>query len=59
MLQQLGEVLLIFFVTYEWNQKLVLNYTWLERLVRDEHFSLLGPFIIIVENEGLFTRPDH
>ncbi len=34
------------FVNYEWAQEArVLNYTWLERLSRDKHSSLLGPFI--------------
>jgi hypothetical protein len=56
----------IFFITYEWYQYArVLNYTKLERLASDKHFSLLGPFISYKENEvflidlrGL-TQPYH
>jgi hypothetical protein len=39
------------FVTYEWAQKArVLQYTRLERLARDKHSILLGPFIGYIEN---------
>jgi hypothetical protein len=44
----------IFFVTYDWAQQaLVLHYTGLERLARDKHFKLLGPFVSYEENEVL------
>ncbi len=35
----------IFFVTYECGKKLVLDYTWLERLSRDKLSSLVGAFV--------------
>ncbi len=41
----------IFFVTCEWVQQArVLQYTRLERLARDKHSSLLGPFVSYEEN---------
>jgi hypothetical protein len=46
---------LIFFVTYHWTQQArVLHYTRLERLARDKHSSLLGPFVSYEENEVLW-----
>ncbi len=45
---------LLFFATYEWAQKVrVLHYTVLERLARDNHSSLLDPFVICKENKVL------
>jgi hypothetical protein len=41
----------IFFVTYDWAQQArMLDYTWLEKLARDEHSSFLGPFISFEES---------
>jgi hypothetical protein len=38
--------LIIFFITYEWVQYVkVLQFNKLERLVRDKHFILWGPFV--------------
>jgi hypothetical protein len=31
----------------------VIHYTWLERLARDKHFHILGPFVKYDENEVL------
>jgi hypothetical protein len=44
----------IFFLTYELAKYArVLNYTELERLTRDKHTSLLGPFLSYKDNEVL------
>ncbi len=42
----------ILFVTYEWDLRLVLLYTRLERLGRLIHSSLMCPFITNIQNEG-------
>jgi len=48
---------LIFFVTYKWVQKAkVLYYTWLERLARDKHCSLLGLLVNYEENGMLCNQ---
>jgi hypothetical protein len=44
----------IFFVTYEWAQQArVFHYIKLERLAKDEHSSLLCPFVSYKENKVL------
>jgi hypothetical protein len=43
-----------FFTIYEWAQYArVLHITWLERLYRNKHSSLLGPFVSYNENKVL------
>jgi hypothetical protein len=45
------------FVTYKLTQKArALNYSWLEKLVREEHSSLLEQFISYEDNEVLWIR---
>jgi hypothetical protein len=48
----------IFSASNKWAQlAIVLHYTWLKRLARDKHSSLLGPFVIYKENKVLRIRP--
>jgi hypothetical protein len=48
----------IFFATYKWAQQArVLDYTRLEILAMDKHYSLLGSFSIYKENEVLWIGP--
>ncbi len=45
----------ILFVTYELTQRArVLNYSRLEKLVREKHSSLLEQFVSYEKNEGLW-----
>jgi hypothetical protein len=44
----------IFFVTYKLTQKArVLNYSWLEKLVREKPSSILEQFVSYAKNEAL------
>jgi hypothetical protein len=43
-----------FFITYKWVHKgILLHYTKVERLARNEHSSLLGTFVSVEKNEVL------
>ncbi len=44
-------------MNYECAQEVgVLHYTILERLAKEKHSNLLGPFILYKENEGLWSQ---
>jgi len=49
---------LLFFVTYEWDQKVTfLHYYRLKRLAIGKHSSLLGSFVSYDENQVFSIRP--
>jgi hypothetical protein len=54
MVQELYSFYIIFFITYDCaSGAIVLHYTRLERLARDEHSSLLCRFVTYEENKVL------